>query len=248
MQVVADEPVPPRQLNARVPADLETICLKCLRKEPSHRYGSARDLAVDLGRFLAGEPVQARPVGTMERGWRWCKRRPAVAALTGSVLALLAVAVVVSVGSYIKISRALASEKWQHEEAEKQRRAAEDRQREAERQKERAEKAEFETLEDYRASTDDTIEQLIGSKRELGISEKAYLEKTLKRWQAFAARKGDDPQARAIRAEGLSRVAILRSKLGQKDEATANQRECWPSSRSWSMSSPPSAPTASAGQ
>ena len=90
MQVMLDEPVPPRQLNPKVPRDLETIALKCLDKEPSRRYASAEALADDLRRFLQHEPIAARPVGQMERGWRWCRRKPALAAsLAGTVLALV---------------------------------------------------------------------------------------------------------------------------------------------------------------
>jgi tRNA A-37 threonylcarbamoyl transferase component Bud32 len=81
MQVVADEPVPPRQLLSRTPKDLETICLKCLQKDPVRRYPSAAALAEDLRRFQAGESILARPVGRLERVWRWCRRYPAVAAL-----------------------------------------------------------------------------------------------------------------------------------------------------------------------
>jgi tRNA A-37 threonylcarbamoyl transferase component Bud32 len=94
-QVVKLEPVPPRSLQAGVPRDLETICLKCLQKEPRKRYTSASDLGADLRRFLSGEPIHARPVSGLERTMKWIKRRPAAAALLGvSALALVAVVAV----------------------------------------------------------------------------------------------------------------------------------------------------------
>jgi tetratricopeptide (TPR) repeat protein len=87
IQVIGEEPVPPRRLNPGVPRDLETICLKCLQKEPARRYGSASALAGELRRYLSGEPILARPVGSAERAWRWSKRNR----LAASLLTLVAI-------------------------------------------------------------------------------------------------------------------------------------------------------------
>jgi WD40 repeat protein/tRNA A-37 threonylcarbamoyl transferase component Bud32 len=81
-QLLEEDPVPPRRLNGRVDRDLETVCLKCLRKEPHERYRSAEALAEDLERWLRGEPVRARPVSRAERALKWARRRPHLAALT----------------------------------------------------------------------------------------------------------------------------------------------------------------------
>jgi hypothetical protein len=86
LQVVSDEPVAPRLLNAKVPRDLETVCLKCLEKDPRQRYASCQELADDLRRWLEGEPVKARPPGPVERLAKWARRNPAVAALVAALL------------------------------------------------------------------------------------------------------------------------------------------------------------------
>jgi len=92
-KVVSEEPTPPATLHKRIPPDLETICLKCLQKEPAKRYASAHELAADLRRFLNHEPIVARASSPWEKAAKWTKRRPAAAALIGvSALALVALA------------------------------------------------------------------------------------------------------------------------------------------------------------
>ena len=101
-QVLQTEPAPPRMLNANVPRDLETICLKCLEKDPGRRYHSAQALAEDLERFLEGEPILARPISTSGKVWRWCHRNPRLAGALGMILMLL---ITVAVGSTVAAFR-----------------------------------------------------------------------------------------------------------------------------------------------
>jgi serine/threonine protein kinase len=85
LQVLQDEPRPPRQLNDHIPRDLETICLKAMAKMPGRRYASAQEMSDDLARFSNGEPIRARPIGPAERLWRWCRRNPVPASLLVAV-------------------------------------------------------------------------------------------------------------------------------------------------------------------
>jgi serine/threonine protein kinase/WD40 repeat protein len=101
-QVCLEEPISPARLQAGLPPDLVTICLKCLEKEPSGRYARAADLAGDLRRFLDGRSILARPVSLPGRVWRWCRRRPLVAGLAASTT-LLAVALVGTLVAYLSL-------------------------------------------------------------------------------------------------------------------------------------------------
>jgi tetratricopeptide (TPR) repeat protein/predicted Ser/Thr protein kinase len=119
-QVRSQEPVAPGELQPATPRDLETVCLKCLEKEPARRYPSAGELADDLRRFLDGKPVRARPVGRVERLWRWCRRNPAVAGLLAAlVLALF--------GGFAGVTGKWREAEEAREEADQARKLAEDR-------------------------------------------------------------------------------------------------------------------------
>ena len=105
-QIIYSEPAPPSQLNADVDRDMESICLKCLEKEPAQRYGSATELALDLQRYLGQENVAARPITPPIRAMRWCRRNPVVTALSGlSLLSVVTALIVACLGWYATSSK-----------------------------------------------------------------------------------------------------------------------------------------------
>src|SRR5262249_51193766 len=123
-RVLNQDPVPPRSLNPAVDRDLDTICLKCLEKDPRRRYASADALADDLERWLRGEPILTRPVGALERLRKWARRRPAAAALVGVsalftvlLLAGLVAGLVLLADRQRATERALEGEREAREEA-----------------------------------------------------------------------------------------------------------------------------------
>ncbi|WP_419193428.1 protein kinase domain-containing protein [Kolteria novifilia] len=108
LQAIHDDPRPPRRLNDRIPRDIETICLKAMSKEPSRRYVNVGALVDDLGRWLAGEPVLARPIGPVTRFARWCQRNPGVATLSVAVFMLLLTVTGVSVFAAVELAQSNA--------------------------------------------------------------------------------------------------------------------------------------------
>jgi DNA-binding beta-propeller fold protein YncE len=126
LQVASDDPVPPRALQPKTPRDLETICLNCLHKDAHKRYPTAESLAADLGRFHAGEPIQARPVGIGERTVKWVRRRPGLAAL-------LALVVLGTVAGFALVLWRLRVEEGLHDQAVQAEQREQKQRREAER-------------------------------------------------------------------------------------------------------------------
>jgi WD40 repeat protein len=109
-QLLRDEPLPPSRLRGGLPRDVDAICLKCLEKSPGRRYASAQELAEELRRFQAGEPIRARPAGALEQAYRWCRRRPLFASLA-ALSSALAVALVLTVIVYeVRLAAALQAE------------------------------------------------------------------------------------------------------------------------------------------
>jgi WD40 repeat protein len=108
-QVLHDDPRPPRRLREDIPRELETICLKCLEKEPARRYESAAALGYDLRCWLRGEPIRARPIGRAGRAWRWCRRNPTLVAAGGLTAAALVLAVLLSAAVALQKTRTAAA-------------------------------------------------------------------------------------------------------------------------------------------
>jgi serine/threonine-protein kinase len=202
-QVRGHEPVPPRHLQPRVPRDLETICLKCLRKESVRRYPSALELAADLERFLAGRPIAARPVAATERLWRWCRRQPALAGL--------AVTLLVVVG----ISFGLVTALW---------RSAEGHRREAEARRVEAETNLAQAQSNFllaRQAVDDYSLKVSGDKRLRGNRplRQELLRTAVPFYERFLEQRSDDPAVRAELGKASLRLADLTKEIGNIRQA-----------------------------
>ncbi len=200
-QVVDHEPVPPRQLQPKVPRDLETICLKCLRKEAGKRYSSALALAEDLERFLAGKPIQARRVPLWEQGVKWAKRRPALA----SLLASCAAAFVGLVVATILLTRAYQRER--------------DAKNEATQQKIQAEK----NFALARKAVDETTTKVAENPRlkeaDFHALRKELLASAVPFYEEFVQQPGADAALEAERGRAYGRLGYVLEEMGEKEKA-----------------------------
>jgi tetratricopeptide (TPR) repeat protein len=196
--VRTQDPLPPSRLRPRLPRDLETMALKCLHKQPQARYLTAKDLADDLRRFLAALPIRARPIGALERGIKWMRRRPAVAALVGAgVLGALTVAAVIGTAN-VRLKR----------------------------QRDLAEARRVEAVANLRKARDavDRMLTRVGERRLSGIPQvepvrRALLEDALEFYRDFARQAQGDPDVLFEVSQAYGRVGRVYNESGWNDEA-----------------------------
>jgi tetratricopeptide (TPR) repeat protein len=203
-QVRTQEPVAPARLQPGVPRDLQTICLACLEKEPRKRYRTALELAADLGRFLRGEPIRARPAGLAGRLVKWARRRPALAALVG-VCVLAVTGMIVGAAVYERrLRNSLQETAAERERANANYRQARDTLRQI--------------LEDARGHNSEGLPKL----REL---QRQQQEKALAFFRCMAEQQGDNPEVRLDVAGACLEAAEIQVILGQPEEALRNQHK-----------------------
>ena len=213
-RILHDEPVRPRQIDRRIPRDLETIVQKAMAKEPEARYASAAALAEDLRRFLGDEPVLARPVGLVARLTRWCRRQPRLATAVGLAAASLMLATGLSIA--LAWSQYRAASRLRTEQAltlvEKTR--AEENFRDAQ-----------QAVEDYLMSvSDETLLKQQDSSEARQLRQR-LLEDALKYYQRFLARQGNDPRLLADLAYAQSRIAGIIGEIGSRSESVSADQQ-----------------------
>jgi tetratricopeptide (TPR) repeat protein len=220
LQVLREEPVPPRRLQPKVPRDLETIALHCLEKTPRKRYPSAEALAEDLERFVQGRPIHARPVGLAERLIKWARRHPARAALVGvSLAALLAGAVGIfklqqsharlrAANTELRDTNERLTVALDHEEQQRRRNLMQLR-------------VVQQTLGAYARSIDDQLAPLPHTEQ----VRRELLETRLRLFAPFLALEPSDPELLCMKGQAALDVGITQQQLGRLTEAETAYRQ-----------------------
>jgi serine/threonine-protein kinase len=229
--VTKDEPLAPTRLRPHVPADLETICLKCLEKDQSKRYASAAALADDLRRFLAREPIVARPVPAWERTARWCARNPRVAGLLGMVAALMVIVTAVSLAAAYRISQEQVRTEQQRQIAIERAAAEQIARQEADRNADLARK----NADDARKAEDEASKQAqvalnivydvvtstdekLRTKAEMGPLRKELLENAMKRLDEISRDAATSGKADRTMGVALQRMGEFYEQMGMTDK------------------------------
>ena len=231
-QVRSQEPVPPRQLVPKVPRDLETICLKCLQKEPAKRYASAGELGDDLDRYLAGQPILARPVGGVERLTRWCKRNPRTAALTAAVVLSLVGGTVVSSALAVGMARERNQKEAERVRAEEARELADVRRAEAEAARLEAQRNAEEVLKQGKLALRsfgtliDEVQNQIGDQPGSQALKLKLLETALEGLDKVAKSDEDSRLLGQSMAAAYMRIGQLFQQSGQSEKAFAQYEKC----------------------
>jgi serine/threonine-protein kinase len=209
-QVLDEAPAPPHALRPGLPRDLETVCLKCLEKEPRRRYDSALALVEDLERFLAGEPVLARPVGRAGRLWRWCRRQPVVASLGAALL--------------LSLAGGLGLALWRAHEVQLHLEESEHLRGQAATNLGKSD-ASFHLA--HKAADDfcNRVDAELAGKPGLQPLRRRLLKEALGYYHEFLRQRGDDPALRAELADAYHRVAWITTEVGAKEEALDAHRQ-----------------------
>jgi serine/threonine protein kinase/WD40 repeat protein len=203
-RIALDEPARPRSLDKKIPADLETIVLKAIDKNPAHRYQAAAELADDLRRFVADEPIKARRMTPAERLWRWCKHHKSVAALSAAVAVLLVATAVGGSVAALRFARLAEREAAARAEAEA-------------------------NYQQARRVVDDNLTRVSesGLLRAPGMQplRKELLGLALQYYQGFLQQRGDEPALRGDLAEVYARTARITAEIGSRAEAIRLQEK-----------------------
>ncbi len=238
-QVQENEPVPLRDLQPTVPGDLQTICLKCLSKDPKHRYLKADDLADDLRNFLDGKPIHARPVSAIEKAWKWSCRNPAAASLIGvTSVSLLAFAIGGMAFAWSENDRANSESKLRGETTKEhaitikqERIAAKERDHALAQEKIAKAQTELATLRgrevvgNFRKAQQSVLIMVnlarnrMTNERHLELAGRDLMERTLVYYDAFLKKSPNDPMMRVEFARAHWFAGDMREKLGRYEEA-----------------------------